>query len=159
MDVISDTPFNNQLKTVKYATTPRMSTYLLAFIVGPFEYIEGFTTGEYNGRPIKTRVYTLPGLSEQGRHALNVGMETLEYFAKVFDLPYPLPKLDMVAIPDFDAGAMENWGLVTFRTTAVREIKIYTIRILRLIFLFIFFSSCTTIITLPLVPRDLQRTR
>lgn len=121
MDVISDAPsqISSDLKTVKYATTPRMSTYLLAFIVGPFEYIEGFTSGEYNGRPIKTRVYTLPGLSEQGRHALNVGMETLEYFAKVFELPYPLPKLDMVAIPDFDAGAMENWGLVTFRTTAV----------------------------------------
>lgn len=121
MDVISDAPsqISPDLKTVKYATTPRMSTYLLAFIVGPFEYIEGFTSGEYNGRPIKTRVYTLPGLSDQGRHALNVGMETLEYFAKVFELPYPLPKLDMVAIPDFDAGAMENWGLVTFRTTAV----------------------------------------
>ncbi|KAI9270229.1 peptidase family M1-domain-containing protein [Helicostylum pulchrum] len=122
MDVISDSPAAKSspgLKTVKYATTPLMSTYLLAFIVGPFEYIEGFTTGEYNGRPIKTRVYTLPGLSTQGRHALNVAMETLEYFAKVFDLPYPLPKLDMVAIPDFDAGAMENWGLVTFRTTAL----------------------------------------
>ncbi|KAI8083890.1 peptidase family M1-domain-containing protein [Thamnidium elegans] len=122
MDIISDTPAAKSpldLKTVKYATTPLMSTYLLAFIVGPFEYIEGFTTGEYNGRPIKTRVYTLPGLSNQGRHALNVAMETLEYFAKVFDLPYPLPKLDMVAIPDFDAGAMENWGLVTFRTTAL----------------------------------------
>lgn len=121
MDVISDTPLGgtDDLKTVKYATTPLMSTYLLAFVVGPFEYIEGYTSGEYNGRPIKTRVYTLPGLSNQGRHALNVAMETLEYFAKVFDLPYPLPKLDMVAIPDFDAGAMENWGLVTFRTTAV----------------------------------------
>ncbi|GAA5799773.1 hypothetical protein HPULCUR_005191 [Helicostylum pulchrum] len=124
MDVISDSPAAKSspgLKTVKYATTPLMSTYLLAFIVGPFEYIEGFTTGEYNGRPIKTRVYTLPGLSTQGHHALNVAMETLEYFAKVFDLPYPLPKLDMVAIPDFDAGAMENWGLVTFRTTAVNS--------------------------------------
>lgn len=121
MDVIFDSPSKSSpnLKTVKYATTPRMSTYLLAFIVGPFEYIEGFTSGEYNGRPIKTRVYTLPGLSHQGHHALNVAMETLEYFAKVFELPYPLPKLDMIAIPDFDAGAMENWGLVTFRTTAV----------------------------------------
>lgn len=119
MDIISDTPSSPDLKTIKYATTPRMSTYLLAFIVGPFEYIEAYTSGEYNGRPIRTRVYTLPGYSNQGHHALNVATETLEYFAKVFGLNYPLPKLDMVAIPDFDAGAMENWGLVTFRTTAV----------------------------------------
>lgn len=120
MDVISETPSTDgTLKTVIYATTPRMSTYLLAFIVGPFEYIEDYTSGKYNGRPIRTRVYTLPGLSNQGRHALDVATETLEYFAKVFDLPFPLPKLDLVAIPDFDAGAMENWGLVTFRTTAV----------------------------------------
>jgi aminopeptidase 2 len=126
MDVISETQssWSSDLKTVKYVTTPRMSTYLLAFIVGPFEYIEGHTSGEYNGRPIRTRVYTLPGLSNQGHHALNVATETLEYFAKVFGLPYPLPKLDLVAIPDFDAGAMENWGLVTFRTTAVSGMTI-----------------------------------
>jgi len=61
----------------------------------------------------------LPGYTSQGRDALNVATKTLEYYAQVFGVPYPLPKLDLVAIPDFDAGAMENWGLVTFRTTAV----------------------------------------
>lgn len=96
-----------------------MSTYLLAFIVGSLEHIEGYTSGEFNGHPIRTRVYTLPGYTSQGRHALNVATRTLEYYAQVFGVPYPLPKLDLVAIPDFDAGAMENWGLVTFRTTAV----------------------------------------
>lgn len=121
MNVISEvtSSSDNAIKTVKYATTPRMSTYLLAFIVGPFEYIEDYTTGEFNGHPIRTRVYTLPGFTNQGRHALNVATKTLEYYAQVFGVPYPLPKLDLVAIPDFDAGAMENWGLVTFRTTAV----------------------------------------
>lgn len=121
MNVISEVTSSseNTIKTVKYATTPRMSTYLLAFIVGPFEYIEDYTTGEFNGHPIRTRVYTLPGFTNQGRHALNVATKTLEYYAQVFGVPYPLPKLDLVAIPDFDAGAMENWGLVTFRTTAV----------------------------------------
>ncbi|KAI8639305.1 aminopeptidase [Parasitella parasitica] len=121
MNVISEVPSAGDaaLKTVKYATTPRMSTYLLAFIVGPLEYIEDHTTGEYNGHPIRTRVYTLPGYTNQGRHALNVATKALEYYAQVFGIAYPLPKLDLVAIPDFDAGAMENWGLVTFRTTAL----------------------------------------
>jgi aminopeptidase 2 len=125
MDVISETPSaqSPDLKIVKYATTPRMSTYLLAMVVGPFEYIEANTTGQYNGRPIRTRVYTLPGLTHQGQHALNVATQALEYYAQVFGVPYPLPKLDMVAIPDFDAGAMENWGLVTYRTTAVSPYK------------------------------------
>ncbi|EIE91503.1 hypothetical protein G6F46_002840 [Rhizopus delemar] len=132
MNVVSEEPFdgaNNlqgktesiatSLKQVKYATTPLMSTYLVAFCVGPFEYIEAFTSGEYNGRPIRSRVYTLPGSSEQGRHALNVCTLALEYFAKVFGEPYPLPKVDMIAIPDFEAGAMENWGLITYRTVAL----------------------------------------
>ncbi|KAI9491733.1 aminopeptidase [Zychaea mexicana] len=107
------------LKEVKYATTPPMSTYLLAFVVGPFEYIEAYTSGEYNGHPIQARVYALPGSVEQGRHALRVSTAALEYFAKVFGEPYPLPKIDMVAIPDFEAGAMENWGLVTYRNVAL----------------------------------------
>ncbi|KAI7900637.1 aminopeptidase [Cokeromyces recurvatus] len=136
MDVISEKPYqdtgklagkmegktelsDHSLKEVKYATTPMMSTYLLAFCVGPFEYIESFTSGEHNGKPIRARVYTLPGASEQGRHALNVCTKALEYFAKVFGEPYPLPKVDMVAIPDFEAGAMENWGLITYRTVAL----------------------------------------
>ncbi|CAO3625904.1 unnamed protein product [Mucor fragilis] len=121
MNVISEAASSSDptIKTVKYATTPRMSTYLLAFIVGSLEHIEGYTSGEFNGHPIRTRVYTLPGYTSQGRHALNVATRTLEYYAQVFGVPYPLPKLDLVAIPDFDAGAMENWGLVTFRTTAL----------------------------------------
>lgn len=118
MNVISEKPLGETgkgfsvegKKEVKFATTPLMSTYLLAFIVGPFEYIEDKTTGEHNGHPILTRVYALPGSVEQGRHALNVAVKALEYFAKVFGEPYPLPKIDMVAIPDFEAGAMENWG-------------------------------------------------
>ncbi|KAI8089940.1 aminopeptidase [Halteromyces radiatus] len=118
-NVIFEINISDDLKQVKYATTPLMSTYLLAFVIGPFEYIEAFTSGEHNGQPIRSRVYTLPGLAEQGRHALNVCVSALEYFAKVFGEPYPLPKLDMVAVPDFEAGAMENWGLVTYRTVSL----------------------------------------
>ncbi|KAI8393668.1 aminopeptidase [Radiomyces spectabilis] len=119
MEVASEAPFDDHRKQVKYATTPRMSTYLVAFIVGPFEYIEAYTTGEFNNHPIRTRVYALPGSVEQGRHALNVSIHALEYYAQIFGEPYPLRKMDLVAIPDFEAGAMENWGLVTFRTSSL----------------------------------------
>jgi aminopeptidase 2 len=119
MDVISESNTEKGLKKVKFGTTPLMSTYLLAFVIGPFEYIEGFTSGEHNGRPIRSRVYALPGSVEHGKHALNVCIAALEYFAKVFGEPYPLSKMDLVAIPDFEAGAMENWGLITFRTVSL----------------------------------------
>ncbi|CAO3595525.1 unnamed protein product [Absidia cylindrospora] len=118
-NVISQVDISDSLKQVKYATTPMMSTYLVAFVIGPFEYIEAFTSGEHNGQPIRSRVYALPGLAEQGRHALNVCVSALEYFAKVFGEPYPLPKLDMVAVPDFQTGAMENWGLCLYRTVSL----------------------------------------
>ncbi|KAJ1734465.1 hypothetical protein LPJ61_001064 [Coemansia biformis] len=103
------------LKDVVFNTTPLMSTYLLAFVVGELEYIEAQTSGEHNGRPVTCRVYTTPGKSEKGRFALNVAVQVLEYFADVFGIAYALPKLDQVAIGDFEAGAMENWGLVTYR--------------------------------------------
>ncbi|KAL1915149.1 uncharacterized protein VTP21DRAFT_7630 [Calcarisporiella thermophila] len=119
MNVISETKANG-FKEVKFARTPIMSTYLIAFVVGELEYIEETTSGEHNnGTPILCRVYTPPGLKEQGRFSLGVGSKSLELFAQVFGQPYPLPKYDMVAIPDFEAGAMENWGLVTFRLNAI----------------------------------------
>ncbi|KAJ1977834.1 hypothetical protein H4R34_003429 [Dimargaris verticillata] len=106
-------------KQVKFATTPIMSTYLLAFVVGELEYVEMHTTGKFNKKPIRCRVYTVPGYTDQARFALDVAAGTLEGLAETFDIPYPLPKLDLVAIPDFEAGAMENWGLVTYRTSAL----------------------------------------
>jgi aminopeptidase 2 len=112
MNVIDDEDLKDGWKQVKYATTPLMSTYLLAFVVGPFEYIEAYTSGEHNGKPIQTRVYTLPGSKEQGRLALNVAVEALEFFADKFGEPYPLPKMDMVAIPDFEAGKATTKGTI-----------------------------------------------
>ncbi|KAJ1678497.1 hypothetical protein EV182_003929, partial [Spiromyces aspiralis] len=116
MDVKETIPDASGKVHVRFNTTPLMSTYLLAFIVGEFDYVEAFTSGEHNGRPIKCRVYTQPGDSEKGRFALEVATRALEFFAHEFGIAYPLPKLDQVAIPDFEAGAMENWGLVTYRT-------------------------------------------
>ena len=87
-----------------------MSTYLLAFIVGEFDYVEG---RDANG--VLIRVYTPMTKSEQGHFALEVAQKTLPFYSNYFKVNYPLPKLDLIAIPDFSAGAMENWGLVTYR--------------------------------------------
>lgn len=97
-------------KLVEFAPTPKMSTYLLAFIVGDFEYLEGKSG---NGKLI--RVFTAPGKKQQAKFALEVGIKCLDFYENYFKIPYPLPVLDMIAIPDFAAGAMENWGAVTYR--------------------------------------------
>lgn len=95
---------------VKFFPTPKMSTYLIAFIVGDFEYIE-----KKSNRGVLVRVYTIPGKKHQAKFALDVTVRTLEFYEKYFDIPYPLNTLDMIAIPDFSSLAMENWGAVTFR--------------------------------------------
>ncbi|KAJ1788654.1 hypothetical protein LPJ59_005499, partial [Coemansia sp. RSA 2399] len=119
MDVSKTESTGDGLKEVSFSTTPIMSTYLLAFVVGELEYIEAETSGKHNGRPIPCRVYTTPGKSEKGRFALDVTVKVLEYYADVFGIAYPLPKLDQIAINDFESGAMENWGLITYREVAL----------------------------------------
>ena len=99
---------------VKFSPTPKMSTYLLAFIVGDFECIESKTK---NG--ILVRVFTTPGKKHQAKFALKCAVKTLEFYEKYFDIAYPLPVLDMIAIPDFSSGAMENWGAITYRESAL----------------------------------------
>ena len=101
-------------KTVRFADTPVMSTYLLAFVVGEFDYVETETA-----EGVTVRVYTPVGRREQGRFALDVAARTLSFFHEYFGIAYPLPKMDLLAIPDFAAGAMENWGAVTYRETAI----------------------------------------
>ena len=99
---------------VTFEQTPVMSTYLLAFVVAELKCIED---KEKNGVPIK--VWTTPGKEECGRFAMECAKHTLPYFGEWFGIPYALPKLDMVALPDFASGAMENWGLITYRETAL----------------------------------------
>ncbi|KAF2397077.1 aminopeptidase [Trichodelitschia bisporula] len=106
-------------KVVSFDMTPVMSTYLLAWAVGDFEYIESFTEREYNGKKLPVRVYTTRGLKEQGRYALEHAGPTVDYFSKIFRIDYPLPKVDLLAVHEFSLGAMENWGLITYRTTAL----------------------------------------
>ncbi|GJM98985.1 hypothetical protein PR202_ga16040 [Eleusine coracana subsp. coracana] len=105
---------NGPMKTVQYGESPLMSTYLVAIVVGSFDYIESVTA-----EGTRVRVYTQVGKSNQGKFALDVGVKSLHLYKDYFGTPYPLPKLDMVAIPDFAAGAMENYGLVTFREVAL----------------------------------------
>ncbi|SPO03523.1 related to (AAP1) - alanine/arginine aminopeptidase [Cephalotrichum gorgonifer] len=106
-------------KVVSFETSPVMSSYLLAWAVGDFEYIEAHTDRLYNGKPIPVRVYTTRGLKEQGQWALQHAPKIIDYFSEIFDIDYPLPKSDLLAVHEFTHGAMENWGLVTYRTTQV----------------------------------------
>lgn len=110
----SGLPAQAGCEIVKFSPTPRMSTYLAAFIVGDFEHIEAKTKSG-----VLVRVFTTPGKKEQGRFALDCARKVLEFYEKYFDIPYPLPVLDMIAIPDFSSGAMENWGAVTYRESAL----------------------------------------
>ncbi|KAJ5263707.1 hypothetical protein N7478_011312 [Penicillium angulare] len=110
---------NSDLKFVTFEKTPVMSTYLLAWAVGDFEYVEAMTQRKYKGKSIPVRVYTTRGLKEQARFALECAHQTVDYFSEIFEIEYPLPKADLLAVHEFAMGAMENWGLVTYRTTAV----------------------------------------
>ncbi len=101
----------NDKKVVIFAQSPIMSTYLLYMGVGEFEYI----AGKY--KKVDVRIVTTKGKKEQGALALDLTKKFLNFFDDYFGIPYPLPKLDMIAIPDFASGAMENWGAITYRET------------------------------------------
>lgn len=99
-------------KTIyKFAKTPVMSTYLVYLGVGEFEYLAGKI-----GKTI-VRVVTTKGNKSKGKYSLELGKKLLLSYEKYFGIKYPLPKLDLIAIPDFASGAMENWGAITFRET------------------------------------------
>ncbi|KAI1078525.1 peptidase family M1-domain-containing protein [Whalleya microplaca] len=119
MPVKAATKTKDGFQTVSFERTPLMSTYLLAWAVGDFEYVEAFTERRYNGKQLPVRVYTTRGLKEQGRYALEHAPKTIDLFSESFGIDYPLPKSDLLAVHEFTHGAMENWGLVTYRTTAV----------------------------------------
>ncbi|KAJ5633658.1 hypothetical protein N7528_001500 [Penicillium herquei] len=114
MDVASESDVQGGKKAVKFNTSPVMSTYLVAFIVGHLKYIET------NAFRVPVRVYATPDQDiEHGRFSLDLAAKTLAFYEKAFDNDFPLPKMDMVAVPDFSAGAMENWGLITYRIVDV----------------------------------------
>jgi len=113
--VLSNTPAMSQKASgdsliTTFETTPRMSTYLLAFIYGEMGFTESKTK-----RGVPVRSYGTPANAPHTQYSADIAAKILDFFEDYFGVPYPLPKLDMVALPDFTVGAMENWGLVTFR--------------------------------------------
>lgn len=104
----------NGTRTVHFDESVRMSSYLACFIVSDFEF-KNDTVQE----GLEMRVFATPAQVNKTLYALNTGVNITRFYIDYFAVDYPLPKLDMVAIPDFVSGAMEHWGLVTFRETAL----------------------------------------
>lgn len=111
---VANVDLRNGLRTVSFAPTMKMSTYLVAFVVGDFEETAAL---DVDGVPL--RVVYPAGKGHLTDLAMEAGAFSLRFFADYFNIEYPGEKLDMVAIPDFAAGAMENLGCVTFRENAL----------------------------------------
>ncbi|MGH9187435.1 MAG: M1 family metallopeptidase [Acidimicrobiales bacterium] len=101
-------------RTVRFADTMKMSTYLVAFVIGPFELTDAV---DVDGVPL--RVAHVPGRAKLASCALEAGAFALRFFTNYYGIPYPGDKVDLVAIPDFAFGAMENVGCITFREIAL----------------------------------------
>lgn len=88
--------------TTNFVLETNSCVQLLAWACGEFEYVEDFTDREYEGRgKLPVRVYTTKGLVEQGRFALENAKKIVDYFSEIFDLDYPLPKVDLLAVHEF----------------------------------------------------------
>lgn len=113
--VLANTPVRSVLeegetKITVFEPTPVMSTYLLAFAYGDVQYKEAKTKSG-----IVVRTYATPDQVQYTGFALETAVKCLEFYEDYFDVKYPLTKCDMIALPDFASGAMENWGLITYR--------------------------------------------
>jgi aminopeptidase N/puromycin-sensitive aminopeptidase len=111
--IASDTAGPGGKHTIAFATTPKMSTYLVAFLVGDFKCAGDTQDG------VAIRVCSTPDKVALAPYALDVAKYVLHYYNNYFGIPYPLKKLDLIGLPDFEAGAMENFGAITFRETAL----------------------------------------
>ena len=111
---ISRTKLDDGTIRILFSDTPRMSTYLVAFVVGPFVATEPVDAG---GVPL--RVVHQAGQERLAEFAVEAGAHYLRWFADYYDIPYQGDKMDLIAIPDFAFGAMENLGAVTFRESAL----------------------------------------
>ncbi|XP_032596884.1 puromycin-sensitive aminopeptidase isoform X2 [Drosophila grimshawi] len=114
MPVKKEDNLPGELRRVRFDRTPIMSTYLVAVVVGEYDFVEAKSDDG-----VIVRVFTPVGKRDQGQFALDVATKVLPYYKSYFNIAYPLPKMDLIAISDFSAGAMENWGLVTYRETFV----------------------------------------
>jgi aminopeptidase N len=110
---VSNMPVEAETKTkggkeIRFAMSPSMSSYLVVLCAGELDSVEGEQDG------VKLRVVTTKGKAEMGRYALESEAKILHYYNDYFGIPYPLPKLDLIAVPGGFGGAMENWGAITY---------------------------------------------
>ena len=113
MPVATEAPTTPGRKLVTFATTPTMSSYLAVLVAGHIEGIHQTVTG------VDVSVDAAKGREEQGRYALGVATDVLPYYNEYFGVKYPLPKLDLVAVPNFAASSMLNWGGITYIVTTL----------------------------------------
>lgn len=110
---LKERKLGNGKKEVIFASTPQMATYLFYLGVGKFEYLKD----KYKN--VLIRVVTTSGKAQQGTFALDAAKKFLGFYETYFGIPYPLSKLDLIAVPDFAMGAMENWGAIAYRETSL----------------------------------------
>jgi tricorn protease interacting factor F2/3 len=127
LDAISNMPVasvteESEKKVVEFMKTPRMSTYLLYIGVGRFEEVKDC------GGSFDIISAAIPGRAERGRFSMGMAKSALAFYGSYFGIPYFLPKVHLIAVPEFAMGAMENWGAVTFRETALHVTEGSTIR-------------------------------
>ncbi|MEM3196837.1 MAG: M1 family metallopeptidase [Conexivisphaerales archaeon] len=118
LEVISNMPQigserNGKVKMVEFMETPAMSSYLLYLGVGPFDFI----ADRFDGRELYVAAYS--NRSRRGKLALEVAINAIGFYEHYFGIKFALPKMHLIAVPEFAMGAMENWGAITFRETAL----------------------------------------
>ncbi|KAF9821576.1 hypothetical protein IEO21_00422 [Rhodonia placenta] len=116
---VDETSGSDKWKITRFETSPPMSTYLVAWANGKFAHLESSYVSPLSGKTRPLRIYATHDLIHQAQFALDVKRQVLPLYEKVFDIEYPLPKLDTLVAHDYDSGAMENWGLIIGCTSAL----------------------------------------
>ncbi|XP_019956414.2 endoplasmic reticulum aminopeptidase 2 [Paralichthys olivaceus] len=114
MPVVKTVEVSDILLEDWFAVSVKMSTYLVAFVICDFRSVTATTSSG-----VQVSIYAAPGKWHQTHYALEVAVKMLDFYEEYFNIRYPLPKQDLIAIPDFQSGAMENWGLTTYRETSL----------------------------------------
>ncbi|XP_037536391.1 endoplasmic reticulum aminopeptidase 2 [Nematolebias whitei] len=114
MPAVKKVEIKDGLLEDEFAASVKMSSYLVAFVICDFKSVSATTSSG-----VKVSVYAAPEKWLQTHYALEVAVKMLDFYEEYFNIHYPLPKQDLIAIPDFQSGAMENWGLTTYRETSL----------------------------------------